>query len=533
MELYQRLESVHGARPASLVHVIHAYAWEQANMNAGQSARQAQSLLSRIENDLEPEDRIQCYDWVLEAWSKSGSAGSAERAQALFEKMKLLNETLGGSSVLDSESYSNAILAWSKSNASDAGRRCNQLLMELLDKYQSGSLAGSEPPLIAFNGVITAFGREGRPADAEKVLDLMQRLRNSCKFLTPDAISYNSVLHAYLRSSYPSDKILDKMLNLVRYMEENSKEQPEITPNCFTYTTLLKCWIQIDRGDSAEQADALLHKIDRAWRRGDRSVKPNNRVFNMVINAYAKSDLRCAPSKAMELLNRMKASTFIEPDTISYTSTLECLSKSANPKAPVRAQHLLDELTAKYEATKDPDLMPNLRTFTMAILAFSKNHGNVVEARRLLSQLTDLYEVTLDPQLKPSEYPYNYVLNCAANAQADQQRAFAVATDTFQEMRKSSLVTPDSFTYAFWIKCCNNLIPSGDLRNKCVSLAFEECRRGGLVTNEVLTRLFQGSPPRIVDQLLELPRTGTSYRTLTVGDLPPSWSRNTSSKRRT
>jgi hypothetical protein len=227
----------------------------------------------------------------------------------------------------------------------------------------------------------------------------------------------------------------------------------------------------------------------------------------------------------------MKASTLIQPDAISYTSALQCLSKSADPEAPLRAQNLLDELTAKYKATEDPDLMPNSRTFTMAILTFAKNHGDVVEARRLLNQLTDLYETTLDPQLRPTEYPYNYVLNCAANAHTDQQRAFTVAAKTFQDMRKSQLVTPDSFTYAFWIKCCNNLIPNGDLRTKCVSFAFQECRKGGLVTNEVLTRLFQGSPPRIVDQLLELPRSGTSYRTLTVRDLPPSWSRNASKRR--
>jgi pentatricopeptide repeat protein len=533
MNLYQRLESAHGERPASLVHVIHAYAWEQANMNEGQDqpALQAQVLLDRIECDLELVSRMQCYDWVLEAWSKSASVGSAENAQVIFDKMKVLNETLGGSDILDSEAYSNAILAWSKSNVPGSSRRGHQLLMELIEKYESGSLKEGEPPLIAFNGVITAFGREGRPDEAEQVLNLIQRIRPTCKTLTPDAVSYNSVIHAYLRSPLPSDQSLGKVLNLVRYMEDNSVEQPAISPNSFTYATVLKCWVRSGRDDSAEHADALLQKIDRAWKRGDRSVEPNNRVFNMVINAYAKSENRLAASRATELLAQMKASTLIRPDNISYTSVIECLSKSADPIAPQRAQDLLDELTELYRTTQDPSVMPNARTFTMAILAFSKNHGDAVQARRLLCRLTDLFGATNDPKLRPNEYPYNYVLNCAANAQSDQPRALAVATETFQEMRKSPLVQPDCFSYAFWIKCCNNLIPDGDLRIKCVSFAFEECRKGGLVSNEVLTRLFQGTPPRVVDQLLELPQGGMNYRTLSVQDLPPSWSRNAARER--
>jgi pentatricopeptide repeat protein len=526
VDVYDQLEAAHGENPRSQMHVLHAHAWEQENMGSGLPAQQAQAILNTIEVDLAREDRMQCYDWVLEAWSKSGSAGSAEHALDLFDKMKRLNETLGGSDVLDSETYSNVILAWSKAGGSGSSRQCLQLLTELLEKYRSGALGESEPPLIAFNGVITAFGRERRPDEAEKILSLMQQLRPICQHLVPDAISYNSVLHAYLRASFPPDVILDKALRLVKYMQDNSHDQPAISPNAFTYATLLKCWLQTGREDRADSAEAVLVQIERAWRRGDRSLQPNNRLHNMVINAYAKSRLRWASTRAMELLSRMKDSNAIEPDTISYTSVLECLSKSADPNAPQHAQELLDEVTCRYEATKDPNLMPNLRTFTMAILTFSKNHGSVAQARGLLTRLTKLYAETDDPQLEPSEYPYNYVLNCAANAQLDQDRAFAIATETFQEMRKSPLVRPDSFTYAFWLKCCNNLLPVGDLRTKCVSFAFDECRKAGLVSNEVLTRLFQGTPPRAVDQLLELPKKGTNYRTLTVNDLPPAWSRN-------
>jgi len=80
------------------------------------------------------------------------------------------------------------------------------------------------------------------------------------------------------------------------------------------------------------------------------------------------------------------------------------------------------------------------------------------------------------------------------------------------------------------------LLPAGsDLRNKCIAYAFDECKKAGLVTQELLTRLFQGSPPQLVQEVLEWndtklyarrKSTQLSYREITVQDLPSSWSRN-------
>jgi hypothetical protein len=141
--------------------------------------------------------------------------------------------------------------------------------------------------------------------------------------------------------------------------------------------------------------------------------------------------------------------------------------------------------------------------------------------------------------------------------------AFQIATKTYQEMRQSSTVRPDSYTYAFWIKCCNNLLKreevrngarignggngADDLRSKCIKYAFEDCKKHGLLSSEVLNRLLQGSPRWLVDELLIWDRGSSesgngirptissatlreqpnhSYRKIFIRDLPPSWSRN-------
>jgi pentatricopeptide repeat protein len=424
-----------------------------------------------------------------------------------------------------------------------AAENAHRLLLELVDHYLKGSFErGSEPPLIAFNGVISAYSRLGRIDQAEEMLWLMERqVRPTCEQLIPNAISYNSILHGiYRQSQLPHSTThrnhhrknknwaLRKALSIVTYMEENSDEQPTIRPNAFSYQTVLKCWLQntndnYSREHIAEQAEQLLYKVEHLWAKGDTSLEYTNRIYNMVLNAFAKTynGKRFLSSKAMDLLSRMKQSTHnqCQPDIISYTSTLECLAQSSDPMASELADELLQEVKMRYATTNALQLRPNLRTYTMTIQALARNNGNIVRARELLTELVQQYEQSgYDPQLKPNTFPYNYVLNCAANTMNPDKRlqAFQIATQTYQEMRKSNSIHPDSYSYAFWFKCCNNLLDPGALRTKGIMYAFEECKRDGLVSDEVLTRLIQGCPNDVVTSLLDVQPPSINPTTLAV-----------------
>ena len=418
-----------------------------------------------------------------------------------------------------------------------AARNAHGLLLELVEHYLNGSfMCGSEPPLIAFNGVISAYSRLGHIDLAEDVLWLMERqVRPKCTHLIPNAISYNSILHGIYRQSQQQPKqlqrntntsksiklsALQKALSILSYMEENSNEQPAIRPNAFSYQTTMKCWLQCSTTNDnsntnyskehiTEQAEQLLYKVEQLWGQGDTSFEYTNRVYNMILNAYAKTynGKRFLSNKAMDLLSRMKQSNhnLCQPDIISYTSTLECIAQSSDPMASELADELLQEVKMRYATTNNIQLRPNLRTYTMTIQTLARNNGKIVRARELLTELVQQYELSgCDPQLKPNTFPYNYVLNCAANTMDPEQRlqAFQIATQTYQEMRQSKILYPDSFSYAFWLKCCNNLLDPGPLRTKGMMYAFEECKRDGLVSDEVLTRLLQGCPKDVVTTLL-------------------------------
>lgn len=353
---------------------------------------------------------------------------------------------------------------------------------------------------------------------AEEVLWKANDLRRMCDNLLPDVITYNSVLDAYVKHEDRSLG-LQRILEIVGFMNRNQEDQPKIAPDCFTYHCLLKAWDRSDRSDSAIHVVQTIETMHRLWEAGDSSIKPVNAFYNMAINRIAKSNNAVDARKALDILRLLQSSHFCYPDIISYTSVIECFSKSNDSGAAEASLELLGQVRQIYASTDDQTMMPNLRTYTMVILALTKNPvlENTLKARDLLVELNDLYSATGDPKLRPNAYPYNYVLNCAASCvgdAGDKLKAFQIATTTFNELRKSDIASPDSYTYSFWFKACTSLLPKSDLKDKAVSYSFEQCKKDGLVSSEVMRRL------KCVANVLDIePNT-------TLNDFPPSWSRN-------
>ena len=253
--------------------------------------------------------------------------------------------------------------------------------------------------------MIAAWARVGRTDKAEELLWQANEIRAKCKTLIPDVITYNSVVHAYLKDK-KCDNGLEKIIQIVDYMEQNTKEQPAICPDCFTYHCVLKAWANSDRVDAGIHAVEALEKMHNLWEAGDTSLKPVTAFYNMGINKIAKSMGSINPRKALEVLNLIELSQFCDPDIISYTTVIECFSKSKDPSAAEQSLEIFYEAWQIYQEKEDKEMMPNLRTYTMVILSLSKKPTleNIVKGRNLLAQLNDLYSKNKDPRLRPNTY---------------------------------------------------------------------------------------------------------------------------------
>mmetsp|Transcript_16855 Transcript_16855/g.38929 ORF Transcript_16855/g.38929 Transcript_16855/m.38929 type:complete len:751 (+) Transcript_16855:97-2349(+) len=525
-----------GIKPSieSFGHVVNAWAWQQENLGDGECARMAESNLKRMIEENSPDDemKLQGYDWVLEAWSKSQEVDAPAYADRILNEMKLTkkgNSSLA-STLPNSQSYTNAILAWTKSNSTS---KAHNLLYEYIEVFEvNNSTADQGPELFAFNSVISAWARLGRTDMAEEVLSKANEIRIKYKTLVPDIFTYNSIVHGYLKDRNPTNG-LKKMLKLIDYMERNKVGQPLISPDCFTYHCLLRAWGKSNDENAAENAVQTLKKMHECWESGDTSLKPATAFYNMAINTIAKSRGTVDPQQALKILNLIELSQVCDPDIISYTTVIECFSKSTDPTAAERSLDLFYEAWQIYQEREAPEMMPNLRTYTMVILSLSKASTleNIVKARDLLSQLNDLYSKSKDPKLRPNAYPYNYVLNSAASCvgdAGDKLKAFQIAAQTYNDIRNSDHISPDSYTYAFWFKLCNHLLPEGALRRKSIMYSFEQCKKDGMLSKAALERLLLGTPNDILEDILDLqPRVSSAaYKKMKLSDFPPSWSRN-------
>ena len=517
----------------SFSHVVNAWAWQQGNLGHGECARMAESNLKRLlENSPDDETKLKGYDWVLEAWSKSQEDNAPAHADRILNEMKLIKRTNKSltSTLPNSQSYTNAILAWTKSNSTEKAHR---LLYEYIDNFENVDTSPDEgPQLFAFNSVISAWARVGRTDKAEEVLSKANEIRIKRNTLAPDIFTYNSIIHAYLKD-WNHTKSLEKILDMVGYMDKNKDEQPLIRPDSFTYHCVLRAWGKIDDVDAAKYAVETIEKMHTLWESGDQSLKPDTAFYNMAINKIAKSRGIVNPQKALDVLNLIELSQFCDPDIITYTTVIECFSKSTDPAAAERSLDLFYEAWQIYQEREDSKMMPNLRTYTMVILSLSKapTLDNIVKARDLLSQLEDLYNESKDPKLRPNAFPYNYLLNSAASCvgdAGDKLKAFQIAAKTYNDIRISENISPDSYTYAFWFKLCNHLLPEGDLRRKSITYSFEQCKKDGMLSKAAFEKLLRGTPNEILSDILEIQPglLAKANKKIKLSDLPPTWSRN-------
>jgi len=559
-------ESVSG-----IFQVLRAWAWQQGNRDNSKCADKANGYLRLLQrrhkhnninnnnNRKHAETTLSFYaqgcDAVLEAYSKA--IGGATSADTIYkERLKLTSAANDDNSdditspTVPMEDYTNIILAWAKDSTSngisdnrvESAEKAMDYLEMMSEMFVNGIITG-DPEHIAYNSVIAAWNKANQPHRAEQVLWLMEtkvRKEGAVQSLEPDVATYNSVLDAFVKdNSKITTDTLTAVKRIIQYMEDNHSEQPKIRPDSYTYNVLLKAWNFSGNLKSIDEMMLILDKMEQIVIESDKGI--SNKNFNVIMNTYAKKQQNdpLAYQKVLQLLDRMKASRFVEPDSITYSTAIECLTKinslhyQGDPNfAADKALELLSDLKSMYQTTKKDSVMPNSRTFAMAISALtrSKKKDKAQLARSLLDELIEFYDLTKDIKLRPTVHPYNYVLSCASKSfDADndiKMEAFKIAAKTYQELREHKVLKPDSFTYNYWFQTCDTLLqPTSDLYDKFMRLSFKQCIKEGLLSKQVLYKIQRCNLTwKQKGDLLEC--DPQNVRDVVHDDLPPSWSRN-------
>ena len=74
-------------------------------------------------------------------------------------------------------------------------------------------------------------------------------------------------------------------------------------PDVVTYTSLIKCWNESGHLKAANRAEEIIEMLHAKYEKGHVECKPDTMVYNVAMNALAKSVV--SPERAEALLNRM------------------------------------------------------------------------------------------------------------------------------------------------------------------------------------------------------------------------------------
>ncbi|KAL7532746.1 hypothetical protein ACHAXR_004817 [Thalassiosira sp. AJA248-18] len=179
--------------------------------NGTSMAEEAESLLSRMKDQLGIDPDSYSYNGVLSAWARSsGGLSAAQRAESILRAMR--DPTI--------VSWSAVVNAYAHA---DSAPKAETLLREMEQnamQWSRGSRAPIIPSVVLYNNVLHAWGSSSDIGASKHAEVLLNRMENSSQLPMPDIISYRLVLTALEHSMEPdkaerSKSVLGRLLSSV------------------------------------------------------------------------------------------------------------------------------------------------------------------------------------------------------------------------------------------------------------------------------------------------------------------------------
>jgi len=472
------------------------------------------------------------YTMAIDGWAKSGDTNGPKRAEEILFLMMQTSEKAPNKKVHpDVQSFTTVIDAWAKSNSKGAAKRAEDIL-ELMHRLVSEGNTSVKPTTATYNAVINAWSKSGEKGSAEHAESYLQQMEEMFaagnEDVKPDELSFNSVIAAWARSpskyaARKAEEILERMENLQRCGYPGAKA------DTVTYNTVISVWARAGVHGAAKRCEDILRRMEQIYENGDLSVKPDVISYSTVIDAWAKSGEKGAAHKAELVVFRMQelydgSFTDVKPSAITFTAVLDAWARSGEgTEAANRAENILQYLEESYRAG-NIDLKPTTVTYTTVIAAWarSRHPQKAVKAQQILRRMSYIKE----KGSKPNVVTYNAVINACAFTcgSPDLKRmALAIATETYNEIRLTNSLSPDSITYSSLMKSCSNLLPMGVERNVAVAEVFGMCCQDGQVNEKVLMELRHAASGPLLNDLLG--PFGYVER-VNCNDLPRQWTKS-------
>jgi hypothetical protein len=364
-----------------------------------------------------------------------------------------------------------------------------------------------------FNIVINAWGslpssNNFASKRAEELINILEDLHEAGYGAKPNTITYNSVMKVISRAPEGGGQRCLQLLDKMKRLSAGNTEDSNVIPDIYTYNTCIDALLKSGKMEEVEEADNLLEQLEHRCLNGE--IVINKYMYANVMNAYIKCGHPDTVRKVENLLQRMKAlyeanrNSTLQPDVVCYTSLINAYANSKVPDSSGKVLSILEEIETLYESGQK-HMMTNVRTYTavMQAISTSREKNIAVKAKSIIDRMNERYREGKLEEM-PNIYTYNYMLNACANTSGEYEEkmeAFRIAIDAFKKILHDSSLKPNSFTFAFFLKSCANLLPPSKRREEVAMHTIQRCIRDGHVTDEVLFRFKQICSEEIVKQV--------------------------------
>lgn len=400
--------------------------------------------------------------------------------QAAIKAERLLDEMIAGAVLTDNDasglpssvdrdyvppspdtiSYNTVLKAWADHPDARRGvEKCEYWLSHMPSK-----------DAYSYTEVLKAHCRRGGPDGVERALELFQEMKHGPELVRPNRIVYTWIIKILCDNHQPhrATKLLDEMTN---------EMEPQLQPDCITYTSLLGGWAvyakkQSQQEDEASCEEAVRHALSllkrmRRLSKDRPEIAPNDQTYTNFLKVLANSQLFDSGKMAQRILLDIESTS-----TIHYNVALDCYAKSNR-------------------ATK------------------------AVDAGRL-------WEIMKAKSIPCDTLTYNTILRAAATCFGSpdlKQKSLRIGLNAFGGLSKSEHA-PNSLTFAFFFKMLRRLMIDAEMRQGFAKPALKRCCEYGLLNDFVLQQAKQTLSLKNISSVLKVKDTNN----LKVAKLPPEWS---------
>mmetsp|Transcript_14800 Transcript_14800/g.42627 ORF Transcript_14800/g.42627 Transcript_14800/m.42627 type:complete len:609 (+) Transcript_14800:1559-3385(+) len=341
----------------------------------------------------------------------------------------------------------------------DGAREAEDMLLSALADVDEKrhDVTGVVPSSISFNHVMRAWGMVGKNYAAERAEQLLRMQeersrRPGQEQTTPTVYSFSAVINAYANSGRP-----DKAETVLRFLVEQYQAGNEkARPNRIVFNTIVKAWAKSNlKGRESRSEDILRHMIT-SCAKDDMCPRPDKVTFNIVLGCYAKSSQYGSSRKAVKLLKEMeeldqKPGWRTRPDAITHLLVIQALGRERTLNAAEMALDLLHKLQGQYIETRDEVIKPNKIHFNAVINGFantsSRQNGGAKRAEDVLKEMHDLYYTHNQYDIKPDRVSYSSAITGYANEgrPLDAERILGMMIEEYRN--GDTRCKPDTIAY--------------------------------------------------------------------------------------